>query len=40
MLSFMFHMFPFGVYEGMTFITFVQESLYLEENNASRDEGT
>jgi hypothetical protein len=26
-------------YEGMFFITFVQKSLYLKENNASNDEG-
>jgi hypothetical protein len=26
-------------YEGTTFITFVQRSLYPQENNASKDEG-
>jgi hypothetical protein len=25
--------------EGMSFITFIQESLYLEGSNASKDEG-
>jgi hypothetical protein len=27
------------VYEGITFITFVQNPLYPKENNASKDEG-
>jgi hypothetical protein len=30
---------PYYDYEGMTFITFVQNSLYLRENNVSKDEG-
>jgi hypothetical protein len=44
MLSFEFIVFSFFiivccVYEGMSFITFVQVSLYPKGNNASKDEG-
>jgi hypothetical protein len=28
-----------NVYGDMSFITFVRKSLYLKENNASKDEG-
>jgi hypothetical protein len=28
-----------NVYEGMSFITFIQNSLYLKGNNALKDEG-
>jgi hypothetical protein len=43
-LSFMFYMFHLSLSynrddEGMSFMTFVQRSLYPKGNNASKDEG-
>ena len=37
--KFLLHFYICRTYEGMHFVTFVQESLYPKGNNAPKDEG-